>query len=265
MDAYGLSLAAGRNFLPEETALDWDDNSKVLLNERAIKELGFGSAEEAVRTKIQWDERPLQVIGVVKNYHHSGLQKPIDPIIFYPQTNSSYFSIRLQPGNLQENIARLEGLYKASFPNNPFEYFFADENFNKQYVTERQYSRLFTTASLWAIVIACLGLFGLATYTVQQRTKEIGIRKVLGASVLSITNLLSGDFLKLVCVAIVIASPVAWWALNKWLEDFAYRISIDWWVFALAGGLAVLIALLTVGYQSVKAAVANPVKCLRSE
>ena len=265
LNTYGLSLAAGRNFLPEETAVDWNSNSKVLLNERAISELGFRNAEEAVRTKIQWDERQLEVIGVVKNYHHSGLQKSIDPIIFYPQNNSAYFSIRLQPGNLQNNMASLEKLYKASFPSNPFEYFFADENFNKQYVTEQQYSRLFTTASVWAIVIACLGLFGLATYTVEQRRKEIGIRKVLGASVFSITNLLSSDFLKLVLIAIVIACPVAWWGLNKWLEDFAYRIDIGWWVFGLTGALALLIALATVGFQSVKAAIANPVKSLRAE
>ena len=189
----------------------------------------------------------------------------MSPSFFYPQNNSDYFSIRLSGNNLQAGVAAMETLYKQWFPNNPFEYFFADDNFNKQYVAEQQYSRLFSAASLWAIVIACLGLFGLATFSVQQRTKEIGIRKVLGASVFRITQLLSGDFLKLVALAIVIASPVAWWAMNKWLQDFAYRINIEWWVFAIAGMLALVVALLTISYQSIKAAVQNPVKSLRTE
>ena len=265
LNTYGIPLKAGRNFTESETSLDWNDNSKVMLNEKAIEELGFRSAEDALRTKIQWDERALEVVGVVQNYHHSGLQKSIEPIIFYPQNNSAYFSIRLAGDNLQAGVASLEKLYKQWFPKNPFEYFFADDNFNKQYIVEQQYSSLFTTASIWAIVIACLGLFGLATFTVQQRTKEIGIRKVLGASVFRITHLLSSDFLKLVGLAIVIASPIAWWAMNKWLEDFAYRIHIEWWVFAIAALVALLVALLTISYQSIKAAVQNPVKSLRTE
>ena len=166
---------------------------------------------------------------------------------------------------IQENVSRLEKLFKSYFINNPFEYFFADENFNKQYITEQQYSRLFTTASVWAIIIACLGLFGLATYTVESRTKEIGVRKVLGASVLTIAQLLSKDFLRLVLLAFVIATPVAWFAMHKWLEDFAYRIHLSWWVFVLAGIAAFAIAVLTISFQTVKAAVANPVKSLRTE
>ncbi len=265
LNTYQIPLKAGRNFTTAETNVEWNDNSKVLVNERALEELGFASAEDAMRTKIQWDERPLEVIGVVKNYHHAGLQRAIDPIIFYPQSNSVYFTIRLSSDKMQNSIASLEKIYKSNFPNNPFEYFFANENFNKQYVTEQQYSRLFTTASVWAIIIACLGLFGLATYTVESRTKEIGVRKVLGASVFSITQLLSMDFLKLVFVAIVIASPVAWWLMHNWLQDFAYRINISWWVFAVAAFVAIVIALLTVSSQSIKAALANPVKSLRTE
>ena len=166
---------------------------------------------------------------------------------------------------MPEKIASLNKLYKTYFTGNPFDYFFVDENFNKLYVSEQQYSHIFTTASLWAIFIACLGLFGLATFTVESRTKEIGIRKVLGASVASITALLSKDFLLLVLLAIFIASPIAYYFMDKWLQDFAYRISISWWVFAAAGGLAVLIAFLTVGFQSIKAALMNPVKALKSE
>ena len=159
----------------------------------------------------------------------------------------------------------MEKLYKTYFSGNPFEYFFADDNYNKQYISEQQYASLFTTASIWAIFIACLGLFGLATFTVESRTKEIGIRKVLGASVGNITALLSKDFLKLVFISVVIASPIAGYFMNIWLQDFAYRVDISWWIFAVAGIMAILIALLTVGYQSIKAALANPVKSLRTE
>jgi putative ABC transport system permease protein len=264
LKTYGIKLKAGRNFTAEECNVDWNDNSKVLMNERAIQQLGL-TPEEAITTKIKWDERYLDIVGVVKDYNHRSLQQVIDPMIFYPQNNSAYFTVRLTPDKMQEKIALLEKSYKESFAGNPFDYFFVDDNFNKQYVSEKQYSQLFTTASFWAIFIACMGLFGLATFTVESRTKEIGIRKVLGASVASITTLLSKDFLKLVLIAIIIASPIAYYFMDKWLADFAYKINIDWWIFALAGFLAVLIAFLTVGYQSVKAALMNPVKSLKTE
>ena len=265
LSTYQIPIIAGRSFTESEVNVEWNDNSKVMLNEKAVEQLGFATPEDALRTKIQWDERQLEVIGVVKNYHHTGLQHAIDPIIFYPQNNSAYFSLRISTNQLQSGVASLEKIYKTNFPNNPFEYFFADENFNKQYVTEKQYSHLFITASIWAILIACLGLFGLATYTVESRTKEIGVRKVLGASVLSITKLLSVDFLKLVVISFVIASPIAWFVMSKWLEDFAYRIDISWGVFALAGLMAILIALITVSSQAIKAALSNPVKSLRTQ
>lgn len=265
LSTYQIPMKAGRNFTEAETQVEWNNNSKVILNERAVEELGFATPEDAIRTKIQWDERQLEVIGVVKNYHHTGLQRAIDPIIFYPQSNSGYFTIRLSSDKVQSNIAKLESIYKTWFNNNPFEYFFADENFNRQYITEQQYSRLFTTATVWAILIACLGLFGLATYTVESRTKEIGVRKVLGASVLNISQLLSKDFLKLVLISICIASPVAWYIMHQWLQDFVYRIHISWWVFFAAGALALLIALFTVSFQAIKAALANPVKSIRTE
>jgi putative ABC transport system permease protein len=265
LNTYQIALKAGRNFTEQEASVKWEDNSKVLMNEKAITELGFASAEDALKTRIQWDERQLEIIGVVKDYHHTGLQRAIDPIIFYPQTNGTYFTIRLAPGNLQANIAKLETLYKSYFAGNPFEYFFSDENFNKQYITEQQYSRIFTTASIWAVLIACLGLFGLTTYTIQARTREIGIRKVLGASAISITSLISKDFLKLVLIAFIIASPVVGWAVNKWLQDFAYQVPISGWVFVLAGVTALCIALVTIGFQAIKAALANPVESLRTE
>ena len=265
LKTYGIKLKVGRNFTPAECAVEWNNNNKILVNERTIKSLGFSSAEEAVNAKIKWNERYVEIIGVVKDYNHQSLQKAIVPIIFYPQNNSNYFSIRLTGDKMQEKVASLEKLYKTCFSGNPFEYFFVDDNYNKQYISEKQYASLFTTASLWAIFIACLGLFGLATFTVESRTKEIGIRKVLGASVGNITALLSKDFLKLVLISVLIASPIAYYFMDTWLQDFAYRVEISWWIFALAGIMAIIIALLTVGYQSIKAALANPVKSLRTE
>ena len=265
LKTYGIPLVAGRNFTPEETAVEWNDNSKVLLNERAVAELGFKSPEEALRTKVKWDERYLDVIGVVKDYHHTSVQNDIDPVIFYPQNPSAYYSIRLTPEHMSDKVASLEKLYKSAFPGNPFEYLFVDENYQNAYVTERQYGQLFTTASILAISIACLGLFGLATFTVEARTKEIGVRKVLGASVASVVVLLSKDFLKLVGIGILMAAPVAAYFLQQWLQGFASRIDIAWWIYAAAALVAVSIACLTVGYQSLRAGLMNPVDSLRSE
>lgn len=265
LKTYEIPLKAGRNFTAEECNVEWNDNDKVILNETAIAQLGFASAEDAIRTKIKWDERYLEIIGVVKDYHHTSVQRAIDPIIFYPQNNSTYLSVRLTTSDLKGKIAQLEKRYKNYFVGNPFEYFFVDENFNKQYASEQQYTQIFTTASIWAIFIACMGLFGLATFTVETRTKEIGIRKVLGASASSIVAMLSGEFLKLVLIALLIASPIAWYFMDNWLKDFAYRIEIEWWVFAVAGGLAIVVALLTVGFQALKAALVNPVTSLKTE
>jgi len=264
LNTFGIALKTGRSFTPRECSVPWNDNSKILVNEQALSSLGL-SIEEALTTKIKWDERYLDIIGVVKDYHHTSLQTPIDPILFYPQNNAAYFTVRLAPDQLRSKIATLEKLYGQYFTGNPFEYFFADENFQKAYLSEQKYSQLFTTAAAWAIFIACLGLFGLVTFSVESKVKEIGIRKVMGASVASIAVLLAKDFLKLVAIAIIIASPIAWYFMQRWLADFAYRVDIQWWMFALAGLAAVLIAFFTVGFQSVKAALANPVKSLRSE
>ncbi len=265
LSTFGIKLLAGRNFTAPECEVDWNDNSKILINEKSLESFGFSSAAEAVNAKIKWDERYLEILGVVKDYHHTSLQKSIDPILFFPQNSPSYCTIKLTGDNVQSKIATLDKIYKTYFTGNPFEYFFADENYNKQYINEQQYSSLFTTASIWAIFIACMGLFGLATFTVESRTKEIGIRKVLGASVMNITTLLSKDFLILVVISILIASPIAYYFMHQWLQDFAYRINISWWMFVLAGVLSLVIALLTVSFQAIRAAMANPVKSLRTE
>ncbi|WP_332368538.1 ABC transporter permease [Spirosoma telluris] len=269
LKTYEIGIVAGRNFTVREAELGWEKSAKLMVNETGAKQLGFASAQKAVGQFINWGQ-PYEIVGVVKDYNHQGLQQAIEPVIFMPRRSVSDLTVQLttdpgEGGRVQEKLAELERIYKASYPGNPFEFYFADENYNKQYQSEQQYGQLFTVASALAIFIACLGLFGLAAFTTEQRTKEIGVRKVLGASVSSIVTLLSKDFLKLVFIAILIASPVAWYAMNRWLQDFAYKIDIEWWMFALAGLLAVGIALLTVSLQSVKAALMNPVKSLRSE
>lgn len=264
-DTYNIPLVSGRNFTEQECAVEWSANSKVILNEKAIKKLGFHSPEQALSTRIKWDERYLDIIGVVKDYHHTSLQRPIDPMIFYPQEPNEYFTLRLTAGQMSDKLASLEKKFKTYFAVNPFEYFFVDENFNQAYRAERQYGRLFTVASAWAIFIACLGLFGLATYTIQARTREVGIRKVLGASVTSILGVLSREFFILIAIAILLASPIAYFAADQWLKDFAYRTDIQWWIFVLASGLVLVLTLMTIGFRALKAAMSNPVISLRTE
>ncbi len=269
LTTYEIELVAGRNFTTPEAELGWEKSGKLMINETAARQLGFASPAEAPGKTINWGQ-VYEIVGVVKDYHHQGLRRAIDPIIFMPRRSVSDLTVQLttdpiQGGRVQDKIAALERIYKASYPGNPFEFYFADENYNKQYQDEQQYGQVFTVASALAIFIACLGLFGLAAFTTEQRTKEIGVRKVLGASVASIVTLLSKDFLKLVLIAIVIASPLAWYAMNRWLQNFEYKVTLDWWVFAGAGLLAVGIAVLTVSFQSIKAALMNPVKSLRAE
>ncbi|GAB2586700.1 ABC transporter permease [Spirosoma areae] len=264
LTTYEIGLAAGRNFTIREAESGWEKSAKLMVNETGARQLGFASADKAVGQLINWGQA-FEIVGVVKDYHHQGLQQAIEPVIFLPRRSVSDLTVQLTTDNIQDKLVDLERIYKASYPGNPFEFYFADENYNKQYQTEQQYSQVFTVASGLAIFIACLGLFGLAAFTTEQRTKEIGVRKVLGASVASIVTLLSKDFLKLVLAAIMIASPIAWWAMNRWLQNFEYKIALEWWVFAGAGLLAIAIALMTVSFQSVKAALMNPVKSLRSE
>ncbi len=270
LQTFGIGLVAGRNFTPREAEAAWGKIAKLMVNETAARQLGFAQPAEAAGQIINW-EQPFEIVGVVKDYHHQGLRQAIDPIIFMPRRGlPADFAVQLttdpiQGGNIQRKLAELERLYKAAYPGNPFEFYFVDERYNEQYRTEQQYGQVFIIASALAIFIACLGLFGLATHMTEQRTKEIGVRKVLGASVFGIVTLLSGDFVKLVTVSFVLAIPLAWYAMHRWLQDFAYKIDIEWWMFAGAGGLAVGVALLTVSFQSVKAALMNPVNALRSE
>jgi putative ABC transport system permease protein len=262
-DTYGIKLASGANFSSAMCA-QGAKSAKVILNERAAQQLGFADPQSAIGQKVMNGDA-FEVIGVIKDYHHQSLQSLIDPMIFMPAYNGAYFSLSMSGEQMKQQVGQLERVFKKYFVGNPFEYFFADENYNKLYHIEQQNSQLFLIAAALAILISCLGLFGLATFSVEQKTKEIGIRKVLGASVGQIVTLLSKEFMLLVFVALAVATPIAWWAMDRWLQDFAYRIALGWQIFATAGLMALGIALCTVSFLALKAAVANPVKSLRQD
>jgi putative ABC transport system permease protein len=208
------------------------------------------------------------VIGVVKDFHFNSLQQKIPAIVMHILRNNGWYnflSVRISTKDIPKAVQSLVASWKKALPNHPFDYYFVDEDYDKQYRTEQQIGNLTLLFSILIIFISCLGLLGLVMISVSQRVKEIGVRKVLGASPSGLVALLSSNFLKLVAIAIVIATPVSWWIINKWLQDFVYRVDIGWWAFALAGIGALLIAFITVSFQAVKAAMANPVKSLRTE
>ena len=264
LGAYELKLLAGRPF---GKAFGEDTGHKtVLLNETAAHTFGFDRPEEALQQRLTRGNDTLTVVGVVSDFHHEGLQKAINPMAFLYSPNArSFYSIKVETADAKGTLAAIQAAWGAHFPNDPFQYFFLDESFNKQYQADIQFGRVFTLFALLAILVACLGLLGLASYQIVQRTKEIGVRKVLGASTAGLVQLLSLDFLKLIVIALALATPLAWYLMEHWLDNFAYRIQIGWWVFALAGALAIGIAFLTVSVQSLKAALANPVHSLRNE
>jgi putative ABC transport system permease protein len=260
---FGLQMAAGRAYSRDFPA---DTARSLIINEAAAKLFGYADPQKIIGKHFQQWGREGQVIGVVKDFNYLSLHRKIEPLALRLEPLSSrYFTLKVKPENIQATIGALKNVWTNVAPQRPFLYNFLDESFSRQYDADIRFRGLFTFFSGFAVLIACLGLLGLATYTAQQRTKEIGVRKVLGASTGSIVQLLSKDFVKLVCAAIIIATPLAWWAMNKWLQDFAFRIEIKWWMFLLAGVVALIIALLTISFQAIRAAVANPVKSLRTE
>lgn len=260
---YGLEVVAGRTYSRDHPS---DLEGALVINEAAARQYGYANPEDIIGKKFDQWGRAGVVIGVVKDFNYISLHRNIEPLTLPLEPFACrYLSLKVKSGNHSQAIAEVERIWKELAPHRPFLYSFLDEDFNRQYQSDLRFRKIFTIFSVLAILIACLGLLGLATYTAEQRTKEIGIRKVLGASVTGIVALLSIDFVKLVLVSIVIASPIAWWAMNKWLADFAYRIDIQWWFFAAAGVAAVLIALATVSWQAIRAAGANPVESLRTE
>ena len=261
VEALNLKIVEGRNFAPAEHATDV---SAFLVNQSAVKALGWQTALGKKLRRGNGIEGPI--IGVVSDFHIGSLKQEIKPLVLpYLYRLPMCLAIRLHPGNVTEAIAAVEGIWKKSAPNQPFSYTFLDQDYARLYNREQQMSHVFQIFSGLAILIACLGLFGLVAFTTQQRTKEIGIRKILGASVSGILYLLSKDFLKLVIIANLIAWPIAYYAMNQWLQSFAYRINLSISTFLLSGLIALLIALLTVSYQAIKAARANPVEALRYE
>jgi len=260
---FGIELVAGRGFSRDFPV---DSLKSLVINEAAAKAWGYADPKEIIGKRfMQWG-REGQIIGVVKDFNFRSLHQQVEPLTLNLEPSSSrYLVLKIKTDHLSRTISSLEKQWTEIAPQRPFTYSFLDDSFNKQYESDFRFQRLFTAFSSLALFIACLGLLGLATYTAQQRTKEIGVRKVLGASTFNIVNLLTLDFLKLVIVAIVIATPVAWFAMDQWLADFAYHINIQWWMFALSGFTALLLAMLTVSWQAIKTAAANPVDSLREE
>jgi len=265
MSTLDLEIIAGRNFDKNRSA----DSLGTIINESALAVMGI-EPEEALGKRLAYDFTKEEityytVIGVVKNFHFESLRENISALSLIIGDFSSSMAIKLNKGNFANSIAQVEETWNKVAPGQPFSYYFMDEAFNNTYQAEQRLGRIFIIFTILSILIACLGLFGLAAFNAQKRTKEIGIRKVLGASVGQITYRLTTDFLKMVGIAILIAIPIGWFAMNEWLQDFTYRIEISWWVFILAAFMAIGIAILTVSYQSIKAAIVNPVKSLRSE
>ncbi|MGO4291247.1 FtsX-like permease family protein [Chitinophaga sp. RAB17] len=259
---YNIKLLAGRQCsMVKDTSRKSGD---IMINEAALPFFGWKKPEDALGQEFDWGWGTI--CGVYKDFHFNSLQRGVTPMaIFYNPNWLNYISIKINTGNTAATVAGLGKTWQAIVPSMSFDYFFQDEAFNRQYQEEQRLGELFMLFSILAIGIACLGLFGLVSFTAAQRTKEIGIRKVLGASISGIVQLLSKDYLKLVILSATIAFPLAWWAMSSWLQDFAYRVPLSAWVFMIAGGGALLVALLTVSFQAVKAALANPVTSLKSE
>ncbi len=260
-----LQILEGRNF-----SKNFTDSASIILNETAVKQIGWSNP---IGKTILYpgDQLRFKVIGVVRDFNTESLHNPISSFALFYKTSQAihmdpaYLAVRLKPGDYQKAISQIQAKWAEFMPDNPFEYSFLDAEFDSLYRTDQTIGKVFSVFTFLSLTVACLGLLGLAMFTAERRTKEIGIRKVLGASVQNVVTMLSKDFLKLVVIASLIAFPIAWYAMNKWLEDFAYKTDISWWVFALSTGAVCAIALFTISFQSVKAALNNPVESLRSE
>jgi putative ABC transport system permease protein len=268
-ETYQIQLLAGRSF--SAANLPDGENKEVVINEIALKQLGFSTPDEAINQPIyNGDTKEGRIVGVVKAYHHESLKTNLEALVIFRSEWANYFTLRINAGeqaveNMAKTIETAKEHYQSLFPGSPFEYFFLDEYFQQKYQTDRQFGQVFGLFALLAIVVACLGLFGLASFTITQRTKEIGIRKVLGASEGGILLLLSKDFVKLVLLANVLAWPLAYFVMKQWLQNYPYRIELNPWLFVVPTLMILLLALLTISIQTMKTAKANPVSSLRYE
>ena len=278
VETLGIEMVTGRYFDPTFVS-DWGWESAgggAVLNEAAVARLGYDSPDEALGKEVNWvrelrqgwEEEGMQlrrIVGVVKDFHYASLHQPIGPLILFADYQGGHIVIKTAPDFLSEGLVSIEEIWHETNPDFAFEYFFVDDNFARLYETERRFGQVFVSFAALAVLIACLGLFGLASFTAERRTKEIGVRKVLGASTPKLFGLLSDEFVRLVIVANVFAWPAAYFVMNNWLDNFAYRVEPGWTIFILASVITMAIALLTVGFQAVRAATANPVESLRSE
>jgi ABC-type antimicrobial peptide transport system permease subunit len=256
---FGMQLKNGRDFARDRGT----DSLAVLINEESARRMGM---RDPVGKNLKLWGKTYAIIGLLKDFHYNSVYSPVEPLIIQLAAQANYIFVRTEKNvPLPASLASVEDVFRKFNPAFPFEYHFFDDELNKSFKSEQQLGRLAAWFAGLAVMISCLGLFGLAMFTAEQRRKEIGVRKVLGASVAGVVMLLAKEFIKLVMVAFVIAAPIAWYAAGEWLKSFAYRTELSWWVLVITGGLALLIALLTVSFQSIRAALANPVHSLRSE
>jgi len=263
LDVYQIRLVAGRNVLPSDTV------KELLINERLAHALGFQRPADILGKELKWNRKKATIVGIMKDFHDMSMKSAIGAVAF-GGANGNFIHVKLQPNTTgseqwKTTIAQIQLAYKKMYPESDFDYRFMDETIAKFYESEQHTASLLTWATGLAILISCLGLLGLVIYTTSIRTKEIGIRKILGASVTNIISILSKDFIQLVLLAFIIAAPLAWWASYKWLQDFVYRTNMSWWIFALSGAAMLVAAVITLSLQTIKTATANPVKSLRSE
>jgi putative ABC transport system permease protein len=265
LPTFQIQLKSGRNFSAQYPT----DSTAVIINETAAKL--FGGVDPLNKRLYQIDDLSTgklvayNIIGVIKDFNFNSLREQVAPLVLNRQQNNGRIAVRISSRDIPGLLNEIKTRWKSMTSSQPFSYAFLDEEFNKLYSVDQRQGKIFLLFSILAILIACLGLFGLVTFAAQQRIKEIGIRKVLGAESTDIFEMLSKDFVKLLLLSVCIASPIALWAMNKWLQDFPYRISIGWWMFVAVGAICLLIALVTISFQAIKAAVANPVKSLRTE
>lgn len=268
-DTYNVSLIAGRKFLPSDHNADFEKLDKVVLNTNAVQLLGIKNPEDAIGKEIVWGNngtRKWAIIGVVANFHQEGLQKPLEPIFFRPiYSTYSPTSIKVNTHDLPKTLSEIEQVYKRFFPGNSFEYSFLEDKYQKQYSDDTRFGKVIAIFTILAIIVSCLGLVGLSSYTAAQRTKEIGIRKVLGASLTNIVTILSIDFVRLVSIALILAIPIAYFSMQNWLEGYAYRITPHWTQFAFPLLIVLLIAAVTISFQILKTAMANPAQTIKYE
>lgn len=266
-ETYGVEIIAGRNFRESDHDPLFENLNKVVINESALDLLGYKSPEAALHQVINfWQGKEWEIIGVVKDYHQESLRFPIESIIFFPAYDTdTYFTLKIEDQNTEALVANIQSTFSQFFPNNTFDYFFLEDRFQMEYQADYSFGRILGFFSLLAILVACLGLFGLVSYAAVIRAKEIGVRKILGASMSDLFLLLTKDFSFLLLIGLVIAVPLAYYGIKKWLTGFAYHIQIQWWVFVLAGLMVLLIAFVSIAYRALKAAAVNPVDSLRYE